>query len=368
MTIDPKKLKATPQPAQADFVVPPDFATRVLAWFDQHGRHDLPWQVNDNPYMVWVSEIMLQQTQVKTVLNYFERFIARFPTVECLAQASWEEVAPYWAGLGYYARARNLHKAAQQVVANGEFPQTLEGWMALSGVGRSTAGALMSLGLQQYGVIMDGNVKRVLTRHQAIEGDSQSTPIVAKLWQLAEQLTPKTRNASYTQAIMDLGATLCTTKKPLCLYCPVQADCQAYAQNRVLDFPQKKAKKQTPQKQAHVLIAQHATTGKWLWQQRPDEGLWGGLYCLPIVEPTELAQLQAQFSLKLTQQLDIVKHSFTHFTWFLNPQIFVLNDEQAAQLEQHLISSQWLNREAAIAQGLPKAMLKVLAQLPKHEY
>ena len=341
-----------------------DFATRVLNWFDQHGRHDLPWQVTNDPYKVWVSEIMLQQTQVKTVLNYFDRFMARFPTVESLAQVSWEEVAPFWAGLGYYARARNLHKAAQQVVANGGFPSTLAGWMALSGIGRSTAGALMSLGLQQYGVIMDGNVKRVLTRHQAIEGDSQSSAIVAQLWQLAEQLTPQVRTPDYTQAMMDLGATLCTTKKPLCIYCPVQTDCQAYAQNRVLDFPQKKAKREVPQKQAQVLIAQHADTGEWLWQQRAREGLWGGLYCLPIVEQAELDQLQTQFDLPIKQIMPLIKHSFTHFTWFLSPQKFVVSAAQAARLQQQFPSSQWLDHESAIAKGLPKAMLKILATTP----
>lgn len=346
----------------AEIAASDDFATRVLTWFDQHGRHDLPWQVTDDPYKVWVSEIMLQQTQVKTVLNYFDRFMARFPTVESLAQVNWEEVAPFWAGLGYYARARNLHKAAQQVVADGGFPQSLDGWIALSGIGRSTAGALMSLGLQQYGVIMDGNVKRVLTRHQAIEGDSQSSAVVAKLWHLAEQLTPQVRTPSYTQAMMDLGATLCTTKKPLCIYCPVQADCQAYAQNRVRDFPQKKAKKTVPQKNAHVLVIQHADTGQWLWQQRPSEGLWGGLYCLPIVDQAELDQLQAQFELPPSQTLPIVKHSFTHFTWFLSPQKFVASNVQAAMLQQHITGSQWLDEHAAIAKGLPKAMLTVLAQ------
>lgn len=361
MTAPTEKTTIVSQQPNAELIVQTDFATRVLDWFDQHGRHDLPWQVNDNPYMVWVSEIMLQQTQVKTVLNYFDRFIARFPTVESLGQAAWDDVAPYWAGLGYYARARNLHKAAQQVMADGGFPQSLDGWIALSGIGRSTAGALMSLGLQQYGVIMDGNVKRVLTRHQAIEGDSQSSAIVAQLWDLAEQLTPSMRNASYTQAIMDLGATLCTTKKPLCIYCPLQSDCQAYAQNRVLDFPQKKTKKTVPQKQAYVLIVQHAETGRWLWQQRPNEGLWGGLYCLPIIEQAELQQLQAQFGLQTPQQLSVVKHSFTHFTWFLTPQIFVLSAAQATQLQQHLLGSQWLNNAEAVAKGLPKAMLKVLA-------
>ena len=185
-----------------------NFATRLLEWFDQHGRHDLPWQVRNDPYRVWVSEVMLQQTQVKTVLQYYDRFIRRFPTVQDLAAATWDEVAPYWAGLGYYARARNLHKAAQTVVQAGEFPQTLDGWITLSGIGRSTAGALMSLGLRQYGVIMDGNVKRVLTRYFAIEGDSAKPLVINQLWQLATELTPIQRNADYTQAIMDLGATL----------------------------------------------------------------------------------------------------------------------------------------------------------------
>ncbi|RYY80926.1 MAG: A/G-specific adenine glycosylase [Moraxellaceae bacterium] len=341
---------------------PSDFASRLLNWFDQHGRHDLPWQVTDDPYKVWVSEIMLQQTQVKTVLNYFDRFMQRFPTVESLAQASWDEVAPYWAGLGYYARARNLHKAAQQVVAQGGFPDTLEGWMALSGIGRSTAGALMSLGLQQYGVIMDGNVKRVLSRHQAIAGDSLSSPVVAQLWQLATALTPIQRNADYTQAIMDLGATLCTSKKPLCLYCPLREDCKAYQQNRVRDFPQKKAKVATPEKHANVLIIENTHTGQWLWQQRPSEGLWGGLYGLPIVDTQEMAAFLQHFKLLADHRLPVVKHSFTHFTWFLTPQIFKVDTTQTAALQQYFAHSQWLQKQQAIAKGLPKAMLKVLAQ------
>ena len=338
------------------------FATRILDWYQLHGRKTLPWQQEKTPYRVWLSEIMLQQTQVATVIPYYQRFMARFPDVLALADAPIDEVLHHWTGLGYYARARNLHKAAQQVVAHGHFPTTLDGWMALSGIGRSTAGALMSLGLQQYGVIMDGNVKRVLTRHQAIEGDSQSSAIVAQLWDLAEQLTPSMRNANYTQAMMDLGATLCTTKKPLCIYCPLQADCQAYAQNRVLDFPQKKPKKVVPQKQAYVLIAQHADTGQWLWQQRASEGLWGGLYCLPIVDQAELDQFQTQFKRQFSQTLPIIKHSFTHFTWFLTPQIFVVTATQATQLEQQIVGSQWLDEHAAIAKGLPKAMLKLLAQ------
>ncbi len=338
------------------------FASRLITWFDQHGRHDLPWQVKNDPYKVWVSEIMLQQTQVKTVLNYFDRFMQRFPTVQSLAQASWEEVAPYWAGLGYYARARNLHKAAQQVAANGHFPQTLEEWTALSGVGPSTAGALMSLGLGEYGVIMDGNVKRVLCRHQAIGGDSSSSKVVKQLWQVATAFTPLERHDAYTQAIMDLGATLCTIKKPLCVYCPVNEDCQAYLQNRVLDFPQKKAKKVIPVKQAFVLILKHGQ--QYLWQQRPDQGLWGGLTSLPMVESEDaLKQFQNQYYVQTTRQLDVVKHVFTHFTWQLTPIIIEVNTEQAGLIQSAFSNSQWLLLNEVEGKGIPKAMQKVLALL-----
>lgn len=335
------------------------FAIRLLDWFDQHGRHDLPWQVSDDPYKVWVSEIMLQQTQVKTVLNYFDRFMARFPDIEALAQASWEDVAPYWAGLGYYARARNLHKAAQQVAKTTNLPNSLDGWMALPGIGQSTAGALMSLGLRQYGVIMDGNVKRVLSRHQIIEGDSMSSAVIAQLWQLAEQLTPVERNADYTQAIMDMGATLCTIKKPLCLYCPLNADCKAYQQDRVQDFPQKNTKKATPIKQATVLILSHKD--QWLWQARPTSGLWGGLNALPIMESkAELDTFLRRYQLTQHQALDTVKHVFTHFTWLLTPLRFELDDAQWEQIQADFPEAQWLNIQTAQQSGIPTAMQKII--------
>ncbi len=339
-----------------------DFSARLLRWFDQHGRHDLPWQVANDPYRVWVSEVMLQQTQVKTVLQYYDRFIWRFPTVQALAAATWDEVAPYWAGLGYYARARNLHKAAQAVAEAGQFPQDLDGWMALAGIGRSTAGALMSLGLRDYGVIMDGNVKRVLTRYFAIEGDSAKPPVINQLWQLATELTPVQRNADYTQAIMDLGATLCTPKKPLCLYCPMQADCQAYAQNRVLQFPQKTAKKPNPTRQAQVLFLQVGT--QYLWVQRPDQGLWGGLWCLPIVEnPELLQQVQQEFGLEWQMGVQI-KHSFTHFHWLLQAVHVDVDQATALQVLAALgmqdLPQQWLEPSQAGAVGIPQAMVKLL--------
>ncbi|EIM38181.1 A/G-specific adenine glycosylase [Acinetobacter sp. HA] len=335
------------------------FSDALLEWFDVHGRHDLPWQVADDPYKVWVSEIMLQQTQVKTVLQYFDRFIARFPTVQDLGTATWDEVAPYWAGLGYYARARNLHKAAGIVAKQGHFPETLEEWIALPGIGRSTAGALMSLGLRKYGVIMDGNVKRVLSRFFAIE-DDLSKPIHERaMWQLAEELCPHERNHDYTQAIMDLGATVCTPKKPLCLYCPMQQHCQAHQQGLENELPFKKAKKPVPVKSAQVLILQCGD--QWLWQQRPNTGLWGGLWCLPIIEEVhELDILKQSLGLKQFIQKVEISHSFTHFTWQLEGLVFVID----ADLQEHLaieLNGIWLEPTAAVQAGIPTAMKKLIS-------
>jgi A/G-specific adenine glycosylase len=335
------------------------FSDALLDWFDVHGRHDLPWQVADDPYKVWVSEIMLQQTQVKTVLQYFERFIERFPRVEDLGRASWDEVAPYWAGLGYYARARNLHKAAAIVAAQGHFPATLEQWMALPGIGRSTAGALMSLGLRQYGVIMDGNVKRVLARFLAIEDDLSKPVHERALWDIATALCPQQRNHDYTQAIMDLGATICTPKKPLCLYCPMQQHCKAYQQGLQLELPFKKPKKAVPVRQAQVLLIRQGHD--WLWQQRPNSGLWGGLWCLPIVETHEEVQALCQrLDLKKVSQRAQISHSFTHFTWELEALCFEVSHDQQEHLAIEL-EGQWHSPSQASALGLPTAMKKLIS-------
>lgn len=333
------------------------FQHHLLTWFDQHGRHDLPWQVADDPYKVWVSEIMLQQTQVKTVLNYYPKFIERFPTIADLAQADWEEVAPYWAGLGYYARARNLHKASQVVHQQGYFPKTADEWQQLAGIGRSTAGALMSLGLRQYGVILDGNVKRVLARFFAIE-DDLSKPIHDKrMWQLAEQLCPQHRNADYTQAIMDLGATICTPKKALCIYCPLQQKCQAFAQGLVDELPFKKAKKAVPIRHANVIILQYQQ--QWLWQQRPLTGLWGGLWCLPILQDDdELYQRILAIDLKTQVDNISISHSFTHFTWQLAIKTFHV--EHLAQRPSDL-TGEWLEIDQIQQKAIPTAMQKVIS-------
>ena len=340
------------------------FSDALLTWYDQHGRHDLPWQVADDPYKVWVSEIMLQQTQVKTVLQYFERFIQRFPTVTDLGQASWDDVAPYWAGLGYYARARNLHKAAGIVNQQGKFPETLAQWIELPGIGRSTAGALMSLGLRQYGVILDGNVKRVLARFLAIEDDLSKPQPERALWEVAEALCPQQRNHDYTQAIMDLGATICTPRKPLCVYCPMQQHCQAYQQGLEHELPFKKAKKPVPVKTANVLMLQCGD--EWLWQQRGSHGLWGGLYCLPIIEQaTELQQIEQHFNLQAQVSSLQISHSFTHFTWILHEKLFHVEHDQKEQLGIE-INGIWLKPEDAVAKGIPTAMKKLIAAKQKN--
>ncbi len=208
-------------------MTPEQFQHSILDWFDQHGRHDLPWQQAQTPYRVWVSEIMLQQTQVATVIPYFQRFMARFPDVGALAAAEQDEVLHLWTGLGYYARARNLHKAARLVVNNwgGEFPQTLEGMESLPGIGRSTAGAILAMACGIRAPILDGNVKRVLARYACVEGWPGQTAVQKQLWALAEEYTPSRRVGDYTQAMMDLGATLCTRSKPACVLCPLQLDC-----------------------------------------------------------------------------------------------------------------------------------------------
>jgi len=333
-----------------------DFSERLLTWFEQHGRHDLPWQVTDDPYKVWVSEIMLQQTQVKTVLQYFDRFMRRFPTVQNLGKANWDEVAPYWAGLGYYARARNLHKAAGMVTEKGRFPENLEEWIELSGVGRSTAGALMSLGLRQFGVIMDGNVKRVLSRFLALDGDSTSSTFIKNIWHIAEQLTPQTRAHDYNQAIMDLGATICTPKKPLCLYCPMHSDCEAFKQNRVLELPQKPTRKATPTRHATVLMLQH--NQQLLWQQRPAEGLWGGLWCLPVIEQ-DLDPLLENLGLKNGVRGQQIRHTFTHFHWELQAMHFDIEIDQKKKLEDYFAPIRWMSHHEAYAAGVPEAMRKL---------
>jgi len=300
------------------------FSDAVLDWFDQHGRKNLPWQQNTTPYRVWVSEIMLQQTQVSTVIPYFERFMQTFPDVAALAQAKEDEVLHLWTGLGYYARARNLHKTAQiihQQHAN-EFPLTQQGLENLPGIGRSTAGAVLSLSMQQRAPILDGNVKRVLSRFKAIEGWSGHSKTLQELWLLAEQLTPQQRFADYTQAMMDLGATLCTRSQPQCQSCPLLQHCVAHKSDSVKNYPQGKPRKTIPTRDAFFLIL-HNNAGEVLLEKRPAQGIWGGLWSLPQHEEKEqlIYQLEQklQAQIQTTESLPAIRHTFSHFHLNIHP-------------------------------------------------
>jgi len=307
-----------------------DFAKRLLRWYDDHGRHNLPWQRNASPYHVWLSEIMLQQTQVATVIPYYERFIASFPNIAVLAEADTDQVLHHWSGLGYYARARNLHKAAKIVVADygGEFPADVDALQSLPGIGRSTAGAILSTALQGRAAILDGNVKRVLARFHAVEGWPGKAPVANILWDLAEQHTPHTRVAAYTQAIMDLGATLCTRSKPACERCPQARDCEALHQNRQSEFPAKKPKRITPTKRTSFVIA-CTPGGELLLERRPSLGIWGGLWCFPEVADSAAAVRYCEDELhaKVTNitELPMLRHSFSHYHLEISPVLLTLS-------------------------------------------
>ncbi len=301
------------------------FAGRVLDWFDQHGRKNLPWQQAVTPYRVWVSEIMLQQTQVATVIPYFQRFMERFPDVGALAAAPEDHVLHLWTGLGYYARARNLHKTAQRVQSEfgGEFPASVGQLEALPGIGRSTAGAIAALALNVRAPILDGNVKRVLTRYHAIAGWPEQAQVKRQLWEVAEQLTPRGRVADYTQAMMDLGATVCIRSKPLCAACPLANDCLAHRQNRISSYPGKKPAKKLPVRTTTMLLITDASN-RVLLEKRPPEGIWGSLYSLPEADghstPAVQAALPAEVSLcPRHTQLPTLRHTFSHYHLDISP-------------------------------------------------
>jgi A/G-specific adenine glycosylase len=297
------------------------FATRLLRWFDKSGRKDLPWQVAD-PYTVWVSEIMLQQTQVQTVIPYFEHFMARFPDLESLADAPVDAVLQHWSGLGYYARARNLHAAAQQVRDRhaGVFPNDFDAVCALPGIGRSTAGAILALAFGQRHTILDGNVKRVLARHAAVAGWPGKSAVAAKLWALADAYTPTERVADYTQAIMDLGATLCTRSRPACSICPVASDCTAYAEHAVDQYPGRKPRKLKPQKETTMAIAMH-DAAVYL-ERRPASGIWGGLWSFPELSgetPRDWCARTFGKAPDAVDDLPLLRHSFSHYDLDIRP-------------------------------------------------
>lgn len=301
-----------------------ELAEAVLGWWDIHGRKDLPWQQDPTPYRVWVSEIMLQQTQVSSVMRYFDPFMQRFPNVESLATADQDAVLAQWTGLGYYSRARNLHKAAREVTTRfeGKFPSDLLQLQTLPGVGRSTAGAIASLAFGQQAAILDGNVKRVLARVHAVEGPPAKASTIKTLWSLAEQHTPNSRFAHYTQAMMDLGATLCTRSNPQCLICPLNNRCTASHQGNPTAYPQKAARKDIPTKQVVMLIAQ-VPDGSILLEKRPPSGIWASLWSLPEFEDkTSLFNWLAQQHLGLRADLRVqegFRHTFSHFHLDITP-------------------------------------------------
>ncbi|MDH5184273.1 MAG: A/G-specific adenine glycosylase [Gammaproteobacteria bacterium] len=348
------------------------FSQRLLHWYDQHGRHQLPWKQNTNAYRVWVSEIMLQQTQVTTVIPYFERFMLRFPSLQALAAANQDEVLHLWTGLGYYARGRNLHKAAQQLVQHhgGEFPSVFDAVTALPGIGRSTAGAILAQAMGQRHPILDGNVKRVLCRYHAIEGWPGERSIENRLWTLAEAHTPQQRLADYTQAIMDLGATLCRRSKPLCDDCPMQQDCQARQLQRQSELPSRKPKKDKPVKATRMLILSNAD-GEILLQQRPPTGLWGGLWTLPQCDD-DSAELHDWVAVELGLMIDQVsswpgiRHSFSHYHLDITP--IVASTRPMTERIMEAGATVWYNSQQPDERGLAAPVVKLLQQLQRSKH
>ena len=340
---------------------PASFQQRVLDWFDQHGRKDLPWQRSINPYRVWVSEIMLQQTQVSSVIDYFNRFIERFPTLDELANTDLDEVLQYWAGLGYYARARNLHKTARILQAQGGlFPDSIDALSALPGIGRSTAGAILSIACGQSQPILDGNVKRVLARYAAVDGWPGDVKVARILWQLSECYTPSLRVAAYTQAMMDLGATVCTRRRPDCAVCPLNDTCLARLQGRTSELPQARPAKTLPVRQAFFLVLQDVQQ-RLLLVRRPPSGIWGGLWSLP--EFAELSELQAwlvqrQWVATEWQSLISQRHTFSHYHLDFTPVVVRLQNPINCVMEAEQMV--WYKNEQLDRLGLPAPIRRLL--------
>jgi len=305
------------------------FSQKILSWFEQEGRTDLPWQQQVNPYRVWVSEIMLQQTQVVTVIPYYERFMQQFPDVKALANAHLDEVLAHWSGLGYYARARNLHKSAQLINSEykGVFPTQFEDVIQLPGVGRSTAGAILSLACGQYHAILDGNVKRVLGRAFMFDGWPGNTKVAQKFWQQAIELTPEQNTAQYNQAMMDLGAMVCTRSSPKCQRCPIDELCQAKISGKQQEYPHKKPRKTKPIKKTKMLMIRSEGQGILLFK-RPPVGIWGGLLSFPELEQqhsiNDWCQNNLGLSLEEHEEWPVVRHTFSHFHLEITPVKIVL--------------------------------------------
>lgn len=344
-----------------------EFAPRLIAWQRQHGRNALPWQQTaaGDAYPVWLSEIMLQQTQVDTVIPYYQRFLLRFPDLATLAAADQDAVLGLWSGLGYYSRARNLHKAAQRIMGAhaGVFPADFEQILALPGIGRSTAAAIAAFAFGQRRAILDGNVKRVLARLFGIDGWPGEKVLENRLWLLAETLLPETGIEAYTQGLMDLGATVCTRGKPRCGQCPFSDSCIANRQGRQRELPQARPKKAIPEKSTAMLVLLHA--GEVLLEKRPNSGIWGGLWSLPecaLEEDPVAAALRLGLNAGLRGELPAMSHTFTHFRLHIQP--WRLQAERPSQAgEAGKVGRLWLSLNELEGAALPTPVRRILAGL-----
>jgi len=341
--------------------VPPSFASRLADWQERHGRRDLPWQATRDPYRIWISEIMLQQTQVSTVIPYYARFLAAFPDVGALAAAPVERVLEHWSGLGYYRRAHLAHRAARVIADKhgGAFPRDVEAIAALPGIGRSTAAAIAAFAFGTRAAILDGNVKRVLARHAGIEGYPRVARVESSLWRCAEARLPEREIETYTQAMMDLGATVCLRQRPRCDMCPVADDCIARREHRTDRLPAPRPKKALPEREVTVLLLQRH--GEVLLEKRPATGVWAGLWSLPevAVEADAVAHCQTRFAAEVALQpkLPAIEHGFTHFRLTLHPQPCVVHAWPRRAEEPGLL---WLSLDDAASAALPAPIKKLL--------
>ncbi len=339
-----------------------DFSQRIIAWQRAHGRHDLPWQNTRDPYAIWVSEIMLQQTQVSAVIPYYQRFMARFPDVARLAAASEDEVLQHWSGLGYYSRARNLHAAAVKIMTAhlGQFPQTPEQLAELPGIGRSTAAAIAAFAYGHRAAILDGNVKRVFARYFGVEGWPGQPAVEKQMWRLAEQLLPPGDVEPYTQGLMDLGATLCKRSRPTCHRCPLETDCVANREGRATELPTPKPRKALPERTITLLLLQNGN--ELLLEKRPAKGIWGGLWSLPEIEngtdPQQAACQRFALQTEIRPAMPILTHTFTHFRLHITPQPL-----QVTQRATPTPGTLWLDSADAVEAAVPTPVRILIRQL-----
>ncbi len=331
-----------------------EFADQLLEWWEVHGRHDLPWQMDRSPYRVWLAEIMLQQTQVGTVIDYFQRFTTRFPDLKSLAEADLDDVMALWSGLGYYARARNLHKTAQICAEQfgGRLPETADALEQLPGIGRSTANAIIAQAHDERAVILDGNVKRVLARHAAIEGWPGRSAVARVLWEEADRRTPSDRARDYTQAIMDLGSGICRPRNPDCPVCPVSETCQALLQDRTDQLPEPRPRRERPHRSVKLAVIENEH-GEVLLERRPAAGIWGGLWSLP--------QLDEAVKDESTRALERIEHHFTHFVLHIQP--YHLDDDGLHVRVADEGIRQWTRPTDALDLGLPRPIRTIIEGL-----